>query len=128
MTIRHVVLALILGVISLSALAQDAAGKWKATIDGPQGQLSMVFEFAVDGNSLTGSMANDFMGTTPISEGAINGNDVSFKLNVESPNGAMTINYKGTVNGDEMTMTRTIDNPPPGAPAERTFVAKRAEE
>ena len=128
MTIRHVVFALILGFISFSVLAESATGKWNATIEGPQGQFSMVFDFAVDGSNLTGSMSNDFMGTTPISDGKINGNDLSFKLNVNTPGGAMTINYKATVKGDEMTMTRTFENPPPGAPAERTFVAKRVKQ
>ena len=128
MTIRQVVLALILGFISLSVFALDAAGKWKATIEGPQGQFSMVFDLAVDGNTLTGSMSNDFMGTTPISDGTINGDDLSFKVKVETPNGAMTIDYKGKVKGDELTLTRTFENPPPGAPAERTFVAKRDKE
>jgi len=128
MTIRHVVLVLVFSFISYSVFAQGAAGKWNATVEGPQGQFSMAFDFVVDGNNLTGSMSNDFMGTTPISDGNINGNDLSFKLNVNTPGGAMMINYKATVNGDEMTMTRTFVNPPPGAPAERTFVAKRVTE
>ena len=129
MTIRHILLASILSFISYSVLADDAAGKWNATIEGPQGQFSMVFNFAVDGDNLTGTMSNDFMGTTPISDGKINGNDLSFKINVTGgPGGDMTINYKATVNGDEMTMTRTFANPPPGAPAERTFTAKRVTE
>jgi len=128
MTVRHAVLVLTLGLISFAVSAQDAAGKWNATVEGPQGQFSMVFDFAVDGRNLTGSMSNDFMGTTPISDGTINGDELSFKVKVEGQNGAMTINYKGKVNADELTLTRTFDNPPPGAPAERTFVAKRAKE
>ena len=128
MSYRHFIWVFILTLITLSVSAQDAAaGKWNATIEGPQGTLSMVFEFAVEGDKLTGSMSNDFMGTTPISDGIINGNDLSFKLKVAGPNGAMTINYKAKVNGDEMTMTRTFESPPPGgAPPERTFTAKRA--
>lgn len=123
--IRYVLLILILSLISLPTYAQGAAGKWTATVEGPQGQFSMVFDFAVDGTKLTGSMSNDFIGETPISEGTIKGNDLAFKLKINTPNGDMNINYKATVKGDEMTMTRTFDNPPPGAPAERTFVAKR---
>ncbi|HLB30141.1 MAG TPA: hypothetical protein VJN91_01320 [Gammaproteobacteria bacterium] len=127
MYLRHFICAAILALTSLSISAQDAAGKWNAAIESPQGSLLMVFEFAIDGNNLTGSMSNDFMGTTPISDGTINGNELAFKLSFQGPNGAMTANYKATVNGDEMTMTRTMENPPEGSPPERTFVAKRVE-
>jgi len=126
MSFRQSIWVVILTLISLSASAAGAAGKWNASIEGPQGTFNMVFDFAVDNINLTGTMSNDFMGTTPISDGSINGDDLTFKIKVESPNGAMTIKYVGKVNGDEMTLTRTFETPPPGgAPAERTFTAKR---
>lgn len=125
---RYALLGLILSLISIPTFAQGATGKWNATVEGPQGQFSMVFNFTVDGSKLTGSTSNDFVGDTPISDGTIKGNNLSFKVKFDSPGGAMTINYEATVDGDKMTMTRTFDNPPPGAPAKRTFVATRAKE
>jgi hypothetical protein len=126
MKLRHIFGVLFFTLFAASAFAQGAAGKWNATIEGPQGAFSMLFEFAVDGNNLTGSLSNDFMGTTAISDGTINGDDLSFKLSFETPNGAMTINYKARVNGDEMAITSSFENPPPGGgPPETTFTAKR---
>jgi len=126
MKIRCFLVLFFFTLFSTCVSAQGAVGKWNATIEGPQGAFSMLFEFAVDGNNLTGSMSNDFMGSTPISDGAINGDDLTFKLSFETPNGAMTINYKAKVNGDEMAITSSFENPPPGGgPPETTFMAKR---
>jgi hypothetical protein len=71
----------------------------------------MVFEFAVDGDRLTGTMSNDFVGTTSISDGMVKGDEVSFKLALQGgPNGqAMTIDYKGMVKGDELALTSTFE-------------------
>ncbi|HLF11329.1 MAG TPA: hypothetical protein VJA26_08940 [Gammaproteobacteria bacterium] len=81
----------------------------------PQGPFQMLFEFVVDGGNLTGSMSNDFMGAMPISEGAIQGNELSFKLTFQGgPDGPMTISYKGTVKGDELALTSKFEGTPPG--------------
>jgi hypothetical protein len=127
MKLLHFFGTAVLALASFTVSAQGAAGKWDASIETQQGAMTMSFEFAVDGNNLTGSISNSMMGATPISEGKIDGNNLSFVVSMQGPNGAMTINYKGVVNGDEMTLTRTLQNPPEGMPAERTFTAKRAQ-
>jgi hypothetical protein len=52
-----------------------------------------------------------------------------FKLTLEGApdGGAMTINYTGTVKGDELAMTSKFEGAPPGGgPAEMSFAATRA--
>lgn len=131
MAIRRLGLAAILALMALPAAAQQGvAGKWNVSVDTPNGPFQMVFEFAVDGDHLTGTMSNDFVGTTPISEGMIKGNEVSFKLALQGgPNGqAMTIDYKGMVKGDELALTSTFEGAPPnGGPAEQKLTATRAD-
>lgn len=119
----------ILMLAAASASADDVAGKWNASVESPQGPFAFTFDFTVDGEKLMGSMSNEFMGATPIAEGMVHGNNVSFKLMLQGgPGGAMTINYKGMVDGDELHLTSTFEGAPPGGgPAEQSFVAKRAE-
>jgi len=122
-------LAALVALVALPAAAQDAVGKWNASVDTPNGPFAMVFEFLVDAaGKLTGSMSNDFMGSTPIKDGMLNGNDLSFKLTFEGgPNGPMTISYTGTVNGDEVALVSKFEGAPPGGgPAEQTLTATRA--
>jgi hypothetical protein len=129
MRIRSLVLGVVAALFALPSIAQDVAGKWNASIDTPNGPFAFAFEFLVDAaGKLTGSMQNEFFGATPISEGVINGNDISFKLVFQGgPDGPMTVSYEGTVNGDELAITSKFEGtPPPGGQAEASFTATRA--
>ena len=127
MTIRTVSIALLLSAFVLTAVAQQgAAGKWNASIQMEQEPFAFQLEFAVAGTTLTGSMTNEFTGTTPITDGTINGKDVAFKIKFDGPDGAIVVSYKGTVSGDEMTLTSKVEGTrPDGGPNELTFTAKR---
>jgi hypothetical protein len=129
MRIRSFVLGVAATLLAFPCVAQDIGGKWNASIDTPNGPFAFAFEFLVDAaGKLTGSMQNEFFGATPISDGVVNGNDISFKLTFDGgPNGPMTISYKGTVSGDELALTSKFEGtPPPGGEAETSFTATRA--
>jgi hypothetical protein len=128
MNARSLAFAALAALFAIPAAAQEAAGKWNASVDTPQGPFARVFDLAVEGDTLTGTMSNDFMGATPISDGVVNGNELSFKLSLQGgPGGPMNINYKGAVNGDELVLTSTFEGAPPGGgPAEQTLTATRA--
>ena len=128
MRTRVLFLGIVATLLTLPAAAQTAAGRWNASVDTEFGPFAFVFEFAVDAaGKLTGAMNNELMGVIPIADGAIKGNDISFKLVFDGgPNGAMTINYTGTVKGDELALTSKFEGtPPPGAQAETKFTATR---
>ena len=127
----RVLLALAVSTLALPMLAQQGpAGRWNASIDTPQGPFAFTFDFAVDAaGKLTGSMNNEFIGSIPISEGVAKDNDVAFKLSIAgAPDGSvMTINYTGTVKGDELALISKFEGTPPGGgPAETSFTATRA--
>ncbi|HEX7238489.1 MAG TPA: hypothetical protein VF405_16095 [Gammaproteobacteria bacterium] len=123
-------LVLAAGALALPILAQQgAAGHWNASVETPQGPFAFSFDFAVDGSKLTGSMNNELFGATPITDGVVNGNSISFKLTFEGApdGGAIKISYTGTVKGDELAITSKFEGEPPGGgPAERMFTATRA--
>ena len=116
--------------LALPILAQQgAAGRWNASVETPQGPFAFTFDFAVDAaGKLTGSMSNELFGATPIKDGVVSGNNVSFKLTFAgAPDGDMTISYTGTVKGDELALTSKFEGAPPGGgPAEISFTATRA--
>ncbi len=127
---RHLAVAAALALFALPLAAQTGvAGKWNASVDSPQGPFVLVFEFIVDAaGKLTGTLQNEFLGSIPIRDGAVNGNDISFKLSIDGgPNGAMNIGYKGTVKADELSLTSKFEGEVPGGgPAEQSFKATRA--
>lgn len=99
-------------VVAFGAMAADISGKWTAEQPGRNGGPPRVttFNFKVDGNKLTGDMTGGMgrQGAAPtpiaISDGKIDGDNVSFKVTRETPNGSFTSDYKGTVKGDTIEL------------------------
>ena len=87
------------------ALAQetaDIAGEWEITAESPRGTQTRVVTFEQDGNSLTGEMETQ-MGSWPIENGSVNGNEISFTMVFTRGDRSMEMTYTGTVEGDEMS-------------------------
>jgi hypothetical protein len=88
------------------ALAADVSGKWVAQVPGRGGQTrEMTFDFKADGDKLTGTITG-MRGTTDISDGKINRDEISFTQVLEFNGNQMKILYKGTVSGEEIKFTR----------------------
>ena len=128
MKLRSYVLGLASVLATLPALAADIDGKWNATVDGgPAGPVELVFELKAEGEKLTGNMSAAMMpAPTPISEGVIKGDDVSFKLSITMMEGApaLVISYTGKLKGDELNLNSVLDMGQ--GPMETPLVAKRA--
>ena len=115
------VLAL-MAIFSLAIMAADASGVWKASIETPNGAMENTFTLKVDGEKLTGTVTMGQMGDGAISDGKVDGDNVSFAVVREFNGNQFRIDYKGKVAGDEMKITGTI------AGMDRTFemTAKRS--
>jgi hypothetical protein len=93
--------ALLTLIMAASAQAADVTGKWKASVSTPDGQaMDILFTFKVDGTTLSGSAVGP-MGETPITEGKLEGDAISFTVDA----GDFKIPHKGTVTGDTMKLT-----------------------
>jgi len=114
----------LLGLLTLTAMAADVSGKWTAQVPGRGGQTrEQTFTFKVDGNTLTGTVSGR-MGDTPIADGKIDGDTISFTQTLEFNGNSIKFLYKGTVSGDEIKFTRSRDG---GEGEPQAFTAKRAQ-
>lgn len=109
---------------TVSALAADFNGKWTADVQGRNGTQTVTFDFHVDGSTLTGKVTTP-RGDTDISNGKVDGDNISFDQTLNFNGNSFTLNYKGVADGDTIKFTRTFgggggDRPP------QEFVAKRA--
>jgi len=97
----------LLALCVVASSAADVTGKWVAQVPGRDGGTQeMTFNLKAEGAKLTGSVDTG-RGEQAISEGQISGDTVSFVV-VQSRGGTeMKTNYKGTVSGTEMKLTRT---------------------
>ena len=93
----------------LLVYAADAAGTWKGTAETPMGPMETTIVLQVDGTTLNGSVKTD-MFESKIEKGVINGDKVSFVINMDFG----TLTYEGTVSGDELKLNV---NGPDGSPS-----------
>jgi len=95
----------ILGALALAApmFAADISGKWTGKIETPNGTRETSYTFKADGDTLTGSVSGR-NGETPIQDGKISGDDISFTVVRNFGGNEIKINYKGKVSGDSINL------------------------
>ena len=106
---------------TLLAAAADVTGKWVAQVPGRDNQTrEVVYKLKAEGATLTGSMSGPQGADVAISDGKIEGDNISFNVKLEFNGNSMVRAYTGVVAGDEIKMKSQT---PRGA---QEFVAKRA--
>lgn len=95
--------------MAVAAVAADVTGTWTATFDTQVGAQKYTYTFRVAGNKLTGKAKSELaMTETDITEGTVNGDDITFVENLNFQDMPLRIVYKGKVTGDDLKLTRTI--------------------
>jgi len=100
------------------SFAADIDGKWTAQIQGRRGPRTEILMLKATDNGLTGSLQGGRGGPVQISNGAINGADVSFSVVREFQGNKVTEEYKGTLSGGELKLTVSGGR---GGPADVTY-------
>jgi hypothetical protein len=92
----------------IAAWAADVTGVWTGNVSSPNGDFALTYTFKQDGTKLTGSVTGH---TDPIEiqEGKVEGDKISFFLQVDMGGGVVKFTSKGTIKGDEIVLTTTND-------------------
>jgi len=77
-------------------------GTYNIQINTPMGNQTGKLTLKSDGNSLSGSMSSD-MGEQAFSGGTVTGDEFAWSMQVSSPMGDMKLDFKGSVNADEIS-------------------------
>jgi hypothetical protein len=132
MTKKLLFVVTILLVVAFGAMAADVSGKWTYEQAGRQGgnPTTVTLTLKAAGGALTGTMSRPGRDgnamETPISDGKVDGNDISFKTVQSMGGNDITITYKGTVNGDSIDLSVTRPGRNGGDPMTTKVTAKRA--
>jgi len=109
---------LLVGAVLLLALAAayaaDVTGKWVAEMPGRNGTTQTTFTFKVDGATLTGTMQGAQGDPVDLTEGKVDGENISFVTVRKMGDNEFKMTWKGTVSGDEIKLTREFAMPPGG--------------
>jgi hypothetical protein len=110
-------------IVATVAWANGVDGKWTAQVPGRQGNTQeTTFNFKAEGDKLTGTISGR-QGDTPIADGKISGDEISFTVTRERQGATIKQLFKGKVAGDEIKFTRATEGGQGNQPVE--FTAKR---
>jgi len=99
---------LALTLLPLSAFASDISGTWTASFDTQVGKQEYTYTFKVDGSKLTGT-AKSANGESPLQDGKVEGDKVSFVENLSYQGQPLKITYTGkVVSADEIKFSRDV--------------------
>jgi hypothetical protein len=101
------IIVLLLLVFSLTSNAQNLDGSWKGVMNTPNGDMELTFTFKVKADSLNGNVTSQ-MGTLPLENGKINGNEFSFDVDVNG----QEIHHTGVLDSDRVKLTLPFGDQP----------------
>jgi hypothetical protein len=139
MTKKLLFVTTILLVVAFVAVAADVSGKWTYEAPGRGGNPGRptTITLKADGMKLTGTVpgfagrgGGGGGGTPPadveISNGKVDGNNISFEVKRSMGGNEMVIKYEGTLDGDSLKLKITTPNMQGGDPRVNEVVAKKA--
>jgi hypothetical protein len=91
--------------LAVSAFAADITGNWKGTADAGNGPIERTFKFKVDGTKLTGETESQLIGKSEITDGKVEGDNISFSIKANFQGNEMVLNYKGKISGDTIKIS-----------------------
>ena len=102
---RFVALVTTILVLALPVFAADVDGKWTGNVATPNGDLPVNFTFKADGEKLTGSTMGFDGSDVAISDGKVDGKNITFKITFDLGGMPFVLNYKGVVAPAEIKLT-----------------------
>ena len=132
MTKKLLFVVTILLVVAFGAMAADVSGKWTYEQAGRQGgnPVAVTLTLKAEGGTLSGTQSRPGRDgnamETPISDGKVDGNNISFKTVQSMGGNEITITYTGVVSGDSIELSVTRPGRNGGDPMTTKVTAKRA--
>ncbi len=108
---KALIAVLFLALGTVAALAADFNGKWTADITTQRGTQTITLTFKVDGSTVTGTISSP-RGDSDISNGKIDGDNISFDQTMSFNGNDFKISYAGKIDGDTIKFTRTMGDRP----------------
>jgi hypothetical protein len=113
-------LTALLALTGMALLAADIDGTWTAETQGKNGPQTQTLTLMAKGSELMGKMDGGRGGAIDISEGKIDGSNVSFKVVRDFGGKQVSQEYKGMLAGGELKLQREGGR----GPVELTFKKK----
>jgi hypothetical protein len=132
MTKKLLFVTTILFVVAFVAMAADVSGKWTYQQPSMRGgdPVPVTITLKQDGSTLTGTVPGFGRGgrggnPSEITNGKVDGDNISFEVKRTTPNGEFVTKYEGTVSGDTLKLKITRPGRNGGDPMVNEVTANR---
>ena len=98
-------LVLVCLALPLIAAADGVDGNWSGAVATPNGDLPVGFTFKADGATLNGSMIGPDGTPAPIANGKIDGNNLTFTVDLNFNGNVFSLSYKGVLDGEQIKLS-----------------------
>ncbi|AGA26813.1 hypothetical protein [Singulisphaera acidiphila] len=88
--------------LAVPALAADATGTWKWSVERNGQKIESTLKLKQEGTKLTGTLVGRNNTETEITDGKVDGDDVSFKVTREFNGNKIVQTYKGKLSDDSI--------------------------
>jgi enterochelin esterase-like enzyme len=122
---KHMAMVVLGLVIVGNVQAANVTGTWQAEFDTQIGVQKYIYTLAQDGDKVTGKAGSDIGGEkreVELTEGKLNGDEITFVETMRFMDNDIRIDYKGKVSGDKIMFTRKV-----GDFATEELVARRVQ-
>src|SRR5437764_8512656 len=109
--------------LAVPAFAADPTGTWKWTVERNGNVRETTLKLKVEAGKLTGTISGRDNTETPIDEGKVDGDEISFKVTREFNGNKIVQSYKGKLSGD--TLKGKIESERDGQTQSRDWEAKK---
>jgi hypothetical protein len=90
------------------AHAADVSGTWTASFDTQVGKQEYTYTLKVEGTALTGTAKSNLIGDSTLSDGKVDGNKISFIVELDFGGMSLVLNYSGVVSPAEIKFTLDV--------------------
>ena len=80
----------------------SAIGSWKITVESPMGTTVSTLTITEEGGNYKGTMSRDD-GSAEVEDLTVDGDTVSYKVDVPSPMGQLKVTMNGNIDGDKIS-------------------------
>jgi hypothetical protein len=105
---KSIAILMMMLVLSVPVFAADVDGKWTGNITTPNGDQPVSFTFKADGEKLTGTTLGIDGSEVAISDGKIDGKNITFKVTFDFGGMPFVLDYKGVVSPADIKVTGEV--------------------
>jgi hypothetical protein len=106
---RGLILVCLLALSSFVMAQSSVDGTWAGEVPGGRGPQAVTLTLKADGGKVTGTIDGGRGGPITIEEGTLSGATLKFKTKMQGRGGEVTLNWTGTVKGEEIAFSRMAE-------------------